>query len=348
MATQTLTKPFTLEYVDTVGFVADQGGRGFHLPTDMAIRDDGRIFVASRSNTTALDIVGIQMVTAQHGFFGQLYGYGRGDGEMIWPSAVALDSDDYLYMADDFLQRVTVYDPNGNFVSKWGTVGHGKGEFDGPSGLIFDAADNLLLVDHRNHRVQKMTKDGEFISSFGSYGDGDGEFNLPWGIELDREGCIYIADWRNDRVQKFTPDGEFIASYGETGDGDGQFNRPSGLAVDSDGNMYVADWGNQRVQALRLRRQLHHIAARRGDARRVGCRIPERQRRRVGRPLPLRPRIPGGCGRRARNIRPHRVLLLGPGNRRAGRARARVCAGDLPASVPGVREGVGVLQCKHN
>ena len=250
MTTQTLTKPFTLEYVDTIGFVADQGGRGFHLPTDMAIRDDGRIFVASRSNTTALDIVGIQMVTAEHEFFGQLYGYGSGDGQMIWPSALALDSQDTLLMADDYLQRISVYDADGNFVSKWGSVGGGDGEFDGPSGMIFDADDNLLLVDHRNHRIQKLTKHGEFISSFGSYGAGAGEFNLPWGIALDREGRIYIADWRNDRIQKFTPDGDFLAAYGESGDGDGQFNRPSGLAVDADGNMYVADWGNQRVQVI--------------------------------------------------------------------------------------------------
>ena len=250
MATQTITKPFTLKYMDTIGFVADQGGRGFHLPTDMVIREDGRIFVASRSNTTALDIVGIQMATVDHQFLGQLYGYGRGDGEMIWPSAVALDSENLLYMADDFLQRVTIYDADGNFVSKWGTVGAGDGEFDGPSGLAFDADDNLLLVDHRNHRVQKFTKDGEFISKFGSFGSGDGEFNLPWGIALDSEGLIYIADWRNDRIQKFTHDGEFIAAFGSTGDGEGQFNRPSGLAVDSDGNMYIADWGNQRVQVL--------------------------------------------------------------------------------------------------
>ena len=264
MATQTITKPFTLKYVDTIGFVADQGGRGFHLPTDMVIRDDGRIFVASRSNTTALDIVGVQMATVDHQFFGQLYGYGRGDGQMIWPSAVALDSDNMLYMADDFLQRVTVYDADGNYVSKWGTVGFGDGEFDGPSGLAFDADDNLLLVDHRNHRVQRMTKDGEFISSFGSYGSGEGEFNLPWGIAQDKDWQIYIADWRNDRIQKFTPDGEFIAAYGSTGDSEGEFNRPSGLAVDSDGNMYVADWGNQRVQVLDA--DGNYITSLRGEA----------------------------------------------------------------------------------
>ena len=65
MVTQTRTKKFTLKPVTTVGFVADQGGRGFHLPTDFVIRSDGRIFVASRSNTTALDIVGIQMATIE-------------------------------------------------------------------------------------------------------------------------------------------------------------------------------------------------------------------------------------------------------------------------------------------
>ena len=264
MATLTSAKPFTLEYVDTVGFVADQGGRGFHLPTDMAIRGDGRIFVASRSNTAALNIVGVQMVTAEHDFFGQLYGYGRGDGDMIWPSALALDSANSLYMADDMLQRVTVYDADGQFVAKWGSVGSGDGEFNGPSGLAFDADDNLLLVDHRNHRVQKFAKDGQFISKFGEYGSGPGEFNLPWGIALDKDGCIYIADWRNDRVQKFSADGEFIAAYGESGDGDGEFNRPSGLAVDSDGNMHIADWGNQRVQVLNADGEF--VAKLRGEA----------------------------------------------------------------------------------
>ena len=250
MATLTKTPSFILKPVTTVGFVADQGGRGFHLPTDFAIRSDGRIFVASRSNTTALDIVGVQMTTIDHEFFGQIGAYGSQAGNMIWPSALALDSEENIYLADDFLQRITVYDRDGNVTATWGTQGKADGEFDGVSGLLFDSDDNLLLVDHRNNRIQKFTKDGQFLDKWGGPGQGDGEFDLPWGISQDRDGYLYVADWRNDRIQKFTPDGDFIAKFGESGDGDGQFNRPSGLAVDSDGNMYVADWGNQRVQAL--------------------------------------------------------------------------------------------------
>ena len=243
-------KAFELKYVTNVGFCAIQGGRGFMLPSAMVIRGDGRIFVASRSDTTALLIVGIQMVTRSHDFFGQIGEYGKEEGQMIWPSALALDSDDNLYLADDFLHRITSYDREGELISTWGTKGSGDGEFDGPSGLIFDSEDNLIVVDHRNNRIQKYTKDGEFLSTWGSFGEGDGQFNLPWGITRDGDDNLYLADWRNDRIQKFTSDGEFLAKYGGSGTGDGQFNRPSGVGVDSEGNIYVADWGNQRVQVL--------------------------------------------------------------------------------------------------
>ncbi len=241
---------FKLKYSDTIGFNADQGGRGFHLPTAMVVRDDGRIFVVSRSSTIALNIVGIQMTNLDHDFFGQIGGHGRDAGRMIGPTALALDSEDNLYLADEALQRITVFDRDGELVSTWGAKGDANGEFDSPSGMAFDDDDNLFLVDHKNHRIQKLTKDGGFLDTWGSFGDGEGEFNLPWGISRAPDGTLYVADWRNDRIQRFSPDGDFIALYGSSGDGEGQLNRPSGVAVDSEGNMYVADWGNQRVQIL--------------------------------------------------------------------------------------------------
>ena len=264
MTTTARTK-LSLKYVDNVGFAADNGGRGFHLPTAMVIRDDGRVFVASRSNSGLTVIVGIQMVSRNHDYYGQIGRHGKAPGEMMGPTALSLDADDNLYLADDFLQRITVYDREGDVVTTWGTQGSGDGEFNGPSGLAFDRDDNMLLVDHRNHRVQRLTKDGTYISQWGSFGDGDGEFNLPWGITQDREANVYIADWRNDRIQKFTPDGEFIAKYGTSGTSDGEFNRPSDVAVDLEGNMWVADWGNQRLQVLDPEGRF--IAKARGEAR---------------------------------------------------------------------------------
>ena len=170
------------------------------------------------------------------------------DGSLIWPTSVALDQTGNVYVADEWLNRISIFTKDGEWVGKWGTAGTGDGEIKSPSGMVFDADDNLLLVDSQNDRVQKFTKDGKFISSFGNQGSGDGEFNLPWGIDVDGEGNIYIADWRNDRIQKFTKDGMFLMAFGSPGSEPGEFNRPTGVAVDRTGMIYVADWGNERMQ----------------------------------------------------------------------------------------------------
>jgi len=170
------------------------------------------------------------------------------DGSLIWPTSVALDQTGNVYVADEWLNRISIFTKDGEWVGKWGTAGTGDGEIKSPSGMVFDADDNLLLVDSQNNRVQKFTKDGKFILSFGNQGSGDGEFNLPWGIDVDGEGNIYIADWRNDRIQKFTKDGMFLMAFGSPGSEPGEFNRPTGVAVDRTGMIYVADWGNERMQ----------------------------------------------------------------------------------------------------
>ena len=245
-----IRKQRQLKYIDTNGFGAAAGGRGYHFPVDFAVRKDGLIFVLSRSGQGSLSGTGISVTDIDHNWHGEFSGYGTADGEMQWGTAIAIDSTDRLFLADEKMQRITIFDSENNYVSHWGTAGSGPNEFDGPSGLAFDAENNLLVVDHKNHRIQRYTADGEYIDSFGSEGSATGQFNYPWGITTASDGTIYVADWRNDRIQRFEADGVFIDAHGESGDGDGQFNRPSSVAVDDDGFIYVADWQNQRVQVF--------------------------------------------------------------------------------------------------
>ena len=175
---------------------------------------------------------------------------GDGPGEMIWPAGIALDSQENVYVTDEWLNRVSVFDKDGNFLRQWGSPGSGDGEFNGPSGIAIDQQDILYIVDSRNHRVQKFTKDGEFLSTWGSLGSAEGQFNSPWGLTVDQEGNVYVADHKNHRVQKFTPDGTFVTQFGRYGTGKGQLNRPTDVAVDPDGDVYVCDWANHRVQVF--------------------------------------------------------------------------------------------------
>ncbi len=241
------TTALELKYVTNVGFCADFGGRGFQLPTSMVIRGDGVIFVVSRGKSSTKGSNGIQMVTKDHDFLGQIGTYGAGLGGMMWPTSVALDSDENLYLSDEYFNKVTKFDREGNPISEWGRKGSGEGEFNQPSGLLV-RGEVMYVVDSRNNRVQMYTLDGDFIGQWGSGGEGNGEFNLPWGICDDTEGNIYIADWRNDRVQKFDPQGNHISTI--AGGVDSVLDRPADVAVDSSGSLFVADWGSQRLVVL--------------------------------------------------------------------------------------------------
>lgn len=257
----------------TYQFVAGRSefqGTGFRNPMDIALGPDNTIYVVNRSYESRSDGTRINLfILGDEGeeYVTEFGGYGEGPGQFIWPMSIALDSDTNVYVSDEYLHRITIFDRDGNYVGHWGVHGSGDGELDRPAGLVI-RDDVLYVVDSRNHRVQKFTLDGRYISQFGGYGSGPGEFNTPWGICLDHEGNIFVADWRNDRIQTFSSDGRWQASFGQPGTGGdtsiarehggirlvsrpvGLFNRPTGVAVDKDGDIYVADWLNNRVQVL--------------------------------------------------------------------------------------------------
>ena len=250
------------EYTRTVGCYA-LGLFGFTNPVDMALDRDVNLYVVSRGNLDFEDTRSTKRVTVCN-VAGELLREfatgGTGDGDIMWPSCIAVNLDANVYISDEALNRISVFSKEGEFLAKWGTRGSGDGEFDRPAGIAFDGDGNLLVVDGLNSRVQRWTADGRFLGSWGKRGTGDGEFNMPWGIAVDSEDNVYVADWRNDRVQKLDPEGRHLATFGSSGGasggssggssghGDGELHRPAGVAVDQDGDVYVADWGNERVQ----------------------------------------------------------------------------------------------------
>lgn len=233
------------DYSYCIGMYA-MAGQGFWSPQDFALGSGGVIFVLSRG----MEELGqrITRVTLSHDFQGQFGGFGAGDGQFIWPRSITMDSHENLYVSDEQLHRISVFDESGTFVTNWGSPGTAEGELNGPSGLAVGPDGALYVVDSLNHRVQRFTTEGEFLGAFGNQGNGEGELDMPWGICVDREGDVYVADWQNDRIQKFSSTGQFLRQFGGSDLRIGDLNRPSGVAVDSDGDVFVTDWGNHRVQ----------------------------------------------------------------------------------------------------
>ena len=239
-------------------------GTGFRGSLDLALGSEGRIYVLNKCWEYRRDGLRVTILTIDEDWIGDFARFGEGDGEFVWPASIALDSRQNVYISDEWLNRISIFDKDGTFLEKWGVSGSGEGELSKPSGIAFDKEDNLYVVDSANSRVQKFTKDGKFLLMWGEAGSGEGQFNLPWGLSVDGGGYVYVADWRNDRIQKFSAGGEYLAQFGSSGDGIGQFNRPSDVAVDKYGDIYITDWGNDRVQVLTP--DGRHITTFTGDA----------------------------------------------------------------------------------
>lgn len=249
MSVAVATSP--LAYIKTIGSVTVQPGRGFINPYDMVVSADGRLFILNRCDAARAALVRVGVMNFAEDYLGEFgKGYGSGDGQFTLPVAMALDSQERLYITDEHLHRVSMFDLSGEFLGKWGTFGSGEGELNAPAGIAIDAEDNVYIADQHNHRIQKFRTDGTYLGQWGAPGSAPGQFAMSWGVAVDTHGDVYVADWRNDRIQKFSSAGTFLASFGTSGSGEGQFSRPSGVAVDAEGYMYVADWGNERLQVL--------------------------------------------------------------------------------------------------
>ena len=246
------------QYSHTMGR-HDNAGESFRSPVSLALSKDGRMYVVSRGAEVKPTSRRVTVLTLDEELITE-FGFGvstreqaeegLSQGPILWPTCLALDKQGNVYLADEGLGWVSIFDPSGKFLDRWGFRGTRDGEFIRPAAIALDQDDNLFMVDAGNNRIQKFTREGKFLGKWGKAGTGDGEFNLPWGLEVDINGDIYVADWRNDRIQKFTAQGEFLMKFGASGNGEGQFNRPTGVAVDKDGIIYVTDWGNDRLEVF--------------------------------------------------------------------------------------------------
>ena len=231
-------------------------GMGFSYPVALVLGADDVAYIANRG-TEQLSNVGwdrtgvgqrVSMVnlgnqTGDEEFLGEFTGYGDGDGQLIWPTGITADKQGNVYVPDEWLNRVSVFNKEGTFLHHWFTVQEGDSEPNGSASIAIDAEDTLYIPDGRSHKVRKFATDGRFLGSWGSPGSGQGELDSPWGITVDGQGYVYLADHQNHRVQKFSSDGSFIAQFGGPGTKKGQLTYPTDVAVDPDGDVYICDWG---------------------------------------------------------------------------------------------------------
>ncbi len=164
------------------------------------------------------------------------------------PYGVAVNMSGHVYIVDQVIHCVRVYDSVGAYQYTIGTGwGAGNYQFIYPWGVAINGSGDLYVADSNNDRVQVFDKAGIYQYTIGT---GEHKLDNPAGIAVNGSGHVYVADTNNNCVQVFDKAGIYQYTLG-TGPGSGeyQFSNPQGVAVmNNSGYVYVVDTGNNRVQ----------------------------------------------------------------------------------------------------
>jgi sugar lactone lactonase YvrE/thiol-disulfide isomerase/thioredoxin len=210
----------------------------FNGPQGLAIDSSNNLYVADTNNHTIRKVVlSTGAVTTVAGLAGNP---GSADGmvdlaQFNYPSGVAVDSSNNLYVADSENHTIRMISVVGLIASPLGTPG---------STVVSTLA-------------------GTAGNSGGADGTGgSARFNSPSAVAVDSSGTLYVADTDNFTIRTVVPSTGAVttgvvttlAGLAETsGSADGmgsavRFFHPAGIAVDSSGNLYVADTDNDTVR----------------------------------------------------------------------------------------------------
>ena len=171
--------------------------------------------------------------------------------EFGWIPAVAVDSQDRIYVYSRSEHPMVVFDRDGNFLDAWG-----DDILKDAHGIFIDADDNIYCTERDTHVVRKFTTGGELLMTLGTPDEPGAEgapFNKPTDLALGPDGEMFISDgYGNARIHKYSPDGELIKSWGRPGTGPSEFDLPHCVRVDPRDRLMVADRENNRIQFFTL------------------------------------------------------------------------------------------------
>jgi WD40 repeat protein len=230
-------------------------------PNDVAIDKAGNIYALERDNhrirKIALD--GTLTTLAGNGSPGNADGIGT-SAQFNSPSAIAVDSENNVYVADTDNHRIRKITPAGKVTTLAGNkqdYAEGIGttaSFNSPRGVTVDTNNNVYVTDSKNYRIRKITPEGLVTTLAGrtdGLADGEGlnaQFSFNEKIAVDHTGNLYVTDTLNQSIRLITPLGKVITLAGDgnvgTKDGLGTealFYQPLGIVIDSKGHVYVSE-----------------------------------------------------------------------------------------------------------
>ncbi|MDB4742561.1 NHL repeat-containing protein, partial [Cyclobacteriaceae bacterium] len=179
-------------------------------PSNVEIDDNGNVYIVDTDNHRIQKY--LEGSTSNPTTVAGGNGQGSNANQLDQPSAVAIDSDGNIFVADKGNYRIQKWTPNateGITVAGGNGSGSDPNQFS-PTGLVLDPSGNLIVSENNYHRILKFpsnsteTTFGTMLAGKGSSGADNFSFSHPNDVELDASGNLYVCDKSNNRIQKFS------------------------------------------------------------------------------------------------------------------------------------------------
>lgn len=149
--------------------------------------------------------------------------------------------------------RISIFAPDGSFISSFGQWGFEDGEFRAPHSLAMDSQGRLFVADRGNNRIQIFTQDGEHLDTWYQFSRISGLFIDPnndmlYAIDSESDPNYNPGGWRKGLRVGNARNGEvlyFVAEHvSERSSGmGGTGSMGEGVTVDNEGNVYAGEVG---------------------------------------------------------------------------------------------------------
>ncbi len=250
-------KPFAR--IATLGYV-ESPAQKYYEPFGVAADDDGNIYFTE-------SITGRVFQLAAGSYENNLPLQVSVVAENLeTPSAIALDPDGNLIVANTGAHTIVRIDPKTKSVTvvagQAGVSGDADGtvaeaRFNAPVGVAVDEDGTIFVADTYNDRIRVITREGQVRTLAGGKEPGFADdfataarFDTPCGIAIAPNAALLVADTGNRRIRQIAPNGQVttVAGNNEFGENDGtpasaSFREPIAITVRDKFSFFVADAG---------------------------------------------------------------------------------------------------------
>jgi len=193
---------------------------GAEDPVDLCVDGQGRIYVPDVGNDR------IAVWQSDGTFSHWIGGTGSLPGQFLHPSAVDVDVDGMVYVADTYNRRIQRITPDGLVSLNLSEIGD-RGSPKRLVAITVDAEGNIYVADSELGAVFRVSPDGQLLNSLPASTGAEEMFDGLCDVRIDSDGSWCVADARNMRIRRFDPAGNVTgivdlrqedAASGDTGD----------------------------------------------------------------------------------------------------------------------------------